>query len=121
MNAIAVALAIFLIVHSAVHFVAPRFVRAMVPAWVPRPELPVALGGAALLVDGLLLLLPATRAAAGWGAAGLILVFMVAHLDSLARALRERPRRLRAQVAATVKVLLNLGYAGVAVAVAVLA
>ncbi|MFB7496494.1 hypothetical protein ACFC09_17715 [Streptomyces sp. NPDC056161] len=114
----AVALAVFLVVNGVAHFVRPDHVRRLVPSWLGRARLLVAVGGVALIADSVLLLAPRSRAAGGWIAAAMISVFVVAHLDGLARAVAERPRRARGLAGATVKVLLNFAYIGWAVAVA---
>ncbi|MFL4904384.1 hypothetical protein ACJ6WF_14660 [Streptomyces sp. MMS24-I2-30] len=114
----AIALAAFLIVNGVAHFVRPDYVRRLVPSWLGRARLLVAAGGVALIIDSVLLLVPRSRAAGGWIAAVMILVFVVAHLDGLARAVTERPRRARGLASATAKVLLNFAYIGWAVAVA---
>ncbi|MFD8719157.1 hypothetical protein ACFV2H_14425 [Streptomyces sp. NPDC059629] len=115
---VAVALAVFLVVNGAAHFVRPDYVRRLVPSWLGRARMLVAVGGVALIADGVLLLAPRSRAAGGWIAAAMISVFVVAHLDGLARVAAERPRRVRGLASATVKVLLNFAYIGWAVAVA---
>ncbi|MFB7186437.1 hypothetical protein ACFC0C_21815 [Streptomyces sp. NPDC056178] len=114
----AVALAAFLIVNGVAHFVRPDYVRRVIPSWLGRARLLVAAGGIALITDSVLLLAPQSRAAGGWIAAAMISVFLVAHLDGLARVVAERPRRARGLASATVKVLLNFAYIGWAVAVA---
>jgi uncharacterized membrane protein len=117
-STVAVALAAFLIVNGVAHFVRPDYVRRMVPSWLGRARLLVTAGGVALITDSVLLLAPRSRAAGGWIAAAMISVFLVAHLDGLARVVAERPRRARGLASATDKVLLNFAYIGWAVAVA---
>ncbi|MGW7427001.1 hypothetical protein ACWGJB_44680 [Streptomyces sp. NPDC054813] len=113
MNSIvAVALAAFLIANGVAHFVRPDYVRRLVPSWLGRSRLLVAAGGVALIADSVLLLAPRSRAAGGCIAAAMISVFVVAHLDGLARVVAERPRRARGMASATVKVLLNFAYIG---------
>ncbi|MET7289277.1 hypothetical protein [Streptomyces sp. NPDC005573] len=114
----AVALAAFLIVNGVAHFVYPDRVRRLVPSWLGRARLLVAAGGIALIIDSVLLLAPRSRVAGGWGAAAMISVFVVAHLDGLARTVTQRPRRTRPLAGAIAKVALNLAYIGWAVAVA---
>lgn len=114
----AVALAAFLTVNGVAHFVRPDYVRRLVPSWLGGARPLVAAAGVALIMDSFLLLAPRSRATGGWIAAGMILVFVVGHLDGLARAVGERPRRPRGLASATVKVLLNFAYIGWAVAVA---
>jgi uncharacterized membrane protein len=120
MNIIAaVALAIFLFLNGIAHFARPAYVRTLVPTWVGHARLLVFVAGAALILDGVLLLTRAGRMAGGWVAAVMISAFVVAHLDALARAVTERPRQASRLVSAAAKVSLNLGYIGWAVAVAV--
>ncbi|MCE7553335.1 hypothetical protein [Streptomyces thermodiastaticus] len=114
----AVALAAFLIVNGGAHFVRPDYVRRLVPVWLGRARLLVAVGGVALVADGVLLLVPGSRAAGGGIAAVLISVFVVAHIDGLVRAVAARPRRVRGVVGAAVEVLVNFAYTGWAVVVA---
>lgn len=49
------------------HFVAPEPYLRLMPPYLPAPLLLVYVSGAAEIVGGLGLLLPATRQAAGWG------------------------------------------------------
>ncbi|MFG1603795.1 hypothetical protein [Actinoplanes sp. NPDC049265] len=110
MNAIAaVALAVFLFVNGAAHFVRPGYVRSLVPAWLGHARLLVAAGGAGLFAVGGLLLIPPARAFAAWCAAAMIAVFLVAHVDAFPR--KRRP-------VGVLNIVLNVAYIAWAVMVA---
>ncbi|MFI0976031.1 MauE/DoxX family redox-associated membrane protein [Streptomyces sp. NPDC021093] len=119
MHAIAaVALAVFLIVTGVMHFLAPGYFRMLVPAWLRRERLLVAVTGAAEVVVGTLVLVPGTRSAGGWAAAVLIVCYLVSHVDALRRARPDRPRLLERPVGAVARLVVNVLYVAWAVAVA---
>ncbi|MDF7812410.1 DoxX family protein [Hymenobacter sp. YC55] len=65
------------------HFVAPEpYVRIM-PPYLPAPLLLVYVSGAAEIVGGLGMLLPATRQAAGWGLIALLFAVFPANIYML--------------------------------------
>ena len=110
MNVVAaVALAVFLFVNGAVHFVRPHYVRSLVPAWLGHAQLLVAAGGVGLFAVGGLLLIPPTRVFAAWCAAAMIAVFLVAHVDAFGRQRR---------FVGVLNIVLNVAYIAWAVAVA---
>ncbi|WP_067180490.1 DoxX family protein [Microtetraspora niveoalba] len=119
MNTIgAIALAVFLIVTGVAHFVVPGYFRTLVPAWLGRAGLLVAATGAAEIVVGALVLLPAVRSAGSWAAAALITGYLVSHVDALCRARADRPRMLERPVGALARLVVNVLYIAWAVAVA---
>ncbi|MEU5951057.1 MauE/DoxX family redox-associated membrane protein [Streptomyces sp. NPDC047525] len=119
MHAIAaVGLAVFLAVTGVTHFLAPGYFRSLVPAWLRRERLLVAVSGAAEVVVGVLVLVPCTRQAGGWAAAVLISCYQVSHADALRRARQDRPRLLERPVGAVARVVVNVLYIAWAVAVA---
>jgi uncharacterized membrane protein len=65
------------------HFLAPANFLRIVPPYLPTPLLLVYLSGAAELVGGLGLLLPATRRAAGWGLLALLVAVFPANVYML--------------------------------------
>lgn len=76
--------ALFLIA-GALHFVVPGLYRAIVPAWLPRPDLLVMVSGAAELAGGAGLLVPSPkwRRAAGWGLLLLLVAVFPANVEML--------------------------------------
>ncbi|WP_147251804.1 hypothetical protein [Blastococcus sp. TF02-8] len=99
------------------HAVVPGYFRGMVPDRLPAPGAIVAVSGALDVLAGALVAAPATRAAGGWLAAGLVTAYLPAHLDPLRRTGTATRLYDRAPGIAA-RVLVNLGYIGWAVAVA---
>ncbi|MEV0371057.1 hypothetical protein AB0I10_14675 [Streptomyces sp. NPDC050636] len=119
MHAIAAAgLAVFLVVTGVMHFLVPGYFRMLVPAWLRREQLLVAVTGAAEVVVGALVLVPSTRPAGGWAAAVLITCYLVSHVDALRRARPDRPRLLERPAGAVTRLAVNVLYIAWAVAVA---
>lgn len=65
------------------HFVMTDAFVGIVPSWVPAPRMMVYLSGVAELAGALGLLLPATRAAAGWGLIAMLLAVFPANINML--------------------------------------
>ncbi|UFQ19910.1 MULTISPECIES: hypothetical protein [Streptomyces] len=119
MDAIAsVALAVFLVVTGVAHFLVPGYFRTLVPAWLHRERLLVAVSGAAEVLVGALVLVPSGRWAGGWAAAALITCYLVSHVDALRRARPDRPRLLERPAGAVARLVVNVLYIAWAVAVA---
>ncbi|MFC8126234.1 MauE/DoxX family redox-associated membrane protein [Streptomyces sp. NPDC057302] len=119
MHAIAaVTLAVFLVVTGVMHFLTPGYFRRLVPAWLGRERLLVAVSGAAEVVVGALVLVPCGRPAGGWAAAVLITGYQVSHMDALRRAHPDRPRLLERPSGAVARLAVNVLYIAWAVAVA---
>ncbi|GLW99076.1 hypothetical protein [Microtetraspora sp. NBRC 16547] len=111
-------MAIFLIVTGVAHFVVPGYFRTLVPAWLGRAGLLVAATGAAEIVVGALVLVPASRSAGSWAAAALITGYLVSHVDALWHARADRPRKLDRPAGALARLAVNGVYIAWAVAVA---
>lgn len=62
------------------HFVSPDFYLAIMPPYLPWPEGLVVLSGLAEIALGVLVLVPRTRALAGWGLALLLVAVFPANL-----------------------------------------
>lgn len=119
MHAIAaVALAVFLVVTGGMHFLTPGYFRTLVPAWLGRERLLVAVSGAAEIVAGALVLVPWCRPAGGWAAAALITCYLVSHVDALRCARPDRRRLLDRPAGAAARLVVNVLYIAWAVAVA---
>ncbi|MFE6160587.1 hypothetical protein ACFQ7F_16935 [Streptomyces sp. NPDC056486] len=119
MHAIAAAvLAVFLIVTGIMHFLAPGYFRMLVPPWLRRERLIVAVTGVAEAVVGALVLVPCSRPAGGWAAAALITCYLVSHVDALRGARPDRPRLLERPAGAVARLVVNVLYIAWAVAVA---
>ena len=77
--------AIFFAVAGIFHFLKPDLYLAIVPPYLPAPQLLVAISGAAEIAGGLGLLIPPLRRAAGWGLIALLIavfpanIYMVRH------------------------------------------
>lgn len=76
-----VLLAVLMIGAGILHFVAPRGFVRIVPAWLPAPELLVAVSGACELLCGVGLLVPATRPWAAWGLVALLVAVFPANVN----------------------------------------
>ena len=87
MTLIAYAFAVLLIIAGIYHFVNPSFYYPIIPSWMPRVAANIA-GGAAEIVIGLAMLVPATRMLGLWSAAALMTLFVPIHVVDL---LRDRP------------------------------
>jgi uncharacterized membrane protein len=74
-------LAVLFLVAGVLHFlITPVYVNIM-PSYLPAPVLLVQLSGAAEMLGGLGLLLPATQPAAAWGLIALLIAVMPANLN----------------------------------------
>ena len=86
-----VGLAAFFAFTGVMHFARPRMFEAIVPPGLPAPGALVALSGAAEILGGVGLLVPATRVLAAWGLLALLLavfpanVFMARHAERFRR------------------------------------
>ncbi|MEU8889986.1 hypothetical protein [Streptomyces sp. NPDC048442] len=119
MHAIAaVALAVFLVATGVMHFLTPGYFRTLIPARLGQKRLLVAVSGAAEVVVGALVLVPAGRQAGGWAAATLITCYLISHLDALRRAHPARPRLLERPAGALARLAVNVLYIAWAAAVA---
>jgi uncharacterized membrane protein len=87
MSIFAYGFAVILVVAGVYHFINPRVYYAFMPDWFPKQWANWA-GGAAEMIIGVLMLLPATRTVGLYAAALLMVVFLPLHLIDL---LRERP------------------------------
>ncbi|GHG54692.1 DoxX family protein [Streptomyces griseocarneus] len=114
----AVALAVFLLAVGVAHFVVPAYFRSLVPSWIGPAGPVVAVSGAAEIAVGTLVLAPGGRTAGGWAAAGLVTVYLVSHLDALWHARAGHSGLLRRPIGAASRLVVNIGYIGWAVAVA---
>ncbi|MBT2419361.1 hypothetical protein J7F01_32830 [Streptomyces sp. ISL-22] len=114
----AVALATFLLVVGLAHFAVPGWFRSLVPSWLGSAGVLVAASGAAEIVVGALVLVPRTRSAGAWAAAGLIAVYLVSHVDALRHARRGHERVLLRPFGVAARLVVNAGYLGWAVGVA---
>ncbi|AQZ63489.1 hypothetical protein BKM31_20275 [[Actinomadura] parvosata subsp. kistnae] len=119
MNATApVILAVFLLTTGAAHFAVPAYFRSLVPSWIGPAPLLVAATGVAEIAVGALILAPVTRGAGAWAAALLISAYLASHLDAVRHATPGHARVLLRPWAVAARLVVNLGYIGWAVAVA---
>jgi uncharacterized membrane protein len=65
------------------HFVGPAWFDKIVPSWVPNARLATYVSGVAELAGAIGLLIPATRAAAGWGLIALLVAVFPANVNML--------------------------------------
>jgi len=79
-SVVRVVLAIFFVIAGANHFRDPALYLAMMPPWVPSPDLLQRIAGAAEIAGGIGLLLPSLRRAAGWGLIALMVAVFPANL-----------------------------------------
>ncbi|WEO97590.1 MauE/DoxX family redox-associated membrane protein [Streptomyces sp. FXJ1.172] len=119
MHAIAaIGLAVFMAVTGVMHFLAPEYFRTLVPAWLGRERLLVAVTGAAEVVVGVLVLVARSRPVGGWIAAFLITCYQVSHVDAVRHARPDRPRLLERPAGAAARLAVNVLYIVWAVVVA---
>lgn len=69
---------------GALHFVRPRMYEAIVPPALPAPHMLVIVSGIFEILGGIGVMLPATRAAAGWGLIALLIAVFPANLNMAA-------------------------------------
>jgi uncharacterized membrane protein len=73
-------LAVFFVVAGANHFRDPATYFGMMPPWVPWPVAANVISGAAEVLGGVGLLVPAARRCAGWGLIALLIAVFPANL-----------------------------------------
>ena len=73
-------LAAFFIYAGISHFRIPKFFLSITPKWVPNPELVNKIVGAAEILLGIGLLIPATQTYAAWGIIALLIAVFPANL-----------------------------------------
>ena len=73
-------LAGFFVFAGAMHFVRPRYYRAIMPPYVPRHREAVIVSGVAEIVGGAAVISPRTRRLAGWWLIGLLAAVFPANL-----------------------------------------
>ncbi|MFI6056166.1 hypothetical protein ACIBCO_39645 [Streptomyces violascens] len=100
------------------HVLTPGYFRTLVPAWLGRERLLVAVTGAAEVVVGALLPVPCSRPVGSWATAFLITCYQVSHVDVLRRARQDRSRLLERPVGAVARLVVDVLYIVWAVAVA---
>ncbi|MEO3886682.1 hypothetical protein [Nonomuraea sp. B5E05] len=122
MDAIAaVILAVFLCTTGVSHFVFPAYFRSLVPTWIGPARLLVAMTGVAEIAVGALISVPSARTVGAWMAAILISVYMASHLDAVRHARPDHPSVLIRPLGVAARLLINLGYIGWALWVALAA
>ncbi len=77
-------LAAAFVVTGVLHFWVPGYFIAIVPGWLPRPDLLVAMSGAAEVAGGVGLLVPPVRRHAGIGLIALLVAVFPANIGMLA-------------------------------------
>jgi uncharacterized membrane protein len=70
----------FFVLAGVMHFIKPRAYRAIVPPYLPAPEVLVYASGVAEIAGGAGLMVPAGRRAAGWWLIGTLLAVFPANL-----------------------------------------
>jgi uncharacterized membrane protein len=73
-------LAAFFLAAGIYHFINPDLYLQMMPSWLPWPAGLVALSGAAEILGGIALLMPATRRVAGWWLIALLVAVFPANI-----------------------------------------
>ena len=72
--------AVFLVVAGVTHFTNRDFFTAIVPPYLPWPEMLVYVSGVAEIVIGVMLMVPATSRLAGWAAIALLIAVFPANI-----------------------------------------
>ncbi|SFP47911.1 Uncharacterized membrane protein [Geodermatophilus dictyosporus] len=116
-DAAAWALAALMVGSGVTHFTRPGYYRGLVPSWLPARSALVAVSGLADVVAGVLVAVPATRAAGARATAALITTYLPAHLEPL-RHRRTAQRAFDRPAGVAARVAVNLGYVAWAVGVA---
>jgi uncharacterized membrane protein len=76
-----IVLAVLFVVAGTLHFVlTPAYMKIM-PPWLPEPMLLVQISGAAEILGGVGLLIPATRVFAAWGLVALLIAVLPANVQ----------------------------------------
>ncbi len=75
-------LAIFFVAAGINHFVSPEMYLAMMPPWVPWPELANVVSGGAEIAGGIGVFFPRLRRLAAWGLIALLVAIFPANLDA---------------------------------------
>ena len=73
-------LAVLFLISGMLHFIVPQTYLRIVPPYLPQPLLLLYISGAAEMLGGLGLLIPATRQAAAWGLVALLIAVWPANL-----------------------------------------
>lgn len=102
-----VALIIIFAFAGVMHFVSPRTFIGIVPPWMPRADLLVALSGAAEIAGAAGLAWTRTRYWAGWGLIAMLVAVFPANIQMLINALN-RPSPLWWQIALWVRLPVQL-------------
>lgn len=74
-------LGLFFVVAGANHFRDPAIYLGMMPAWLPSPSLLIEISGAAEILGGIGVLIPATRQLSGWALIILLIAIFPANLQ----------------------------------------
>lgn len=106
----AVGLALLLLTAASGRVIAPRYVRTLIPTWMPHPRLLADLTGIVELVLAGALLHPATRRRAAVATTGLIGAYLTSHLDAALHATRHQPRWLERPAGIAVRLTANATY-----------
>ncbi|MPQ99039.1 hypothetical protein GB931_14130 [Modestobacter sp. I12A-02628] len=118
MSVLAMLLGALMIVSGVTHLTVPDHYARLVPGWVPCPRVVVPLTGLLDVAAGVLLIVPSARGTGGWVTAALITAYLPVHFEPIRHTgTATRPMDRPAGIAA--RVLVNLGYIGAAVVVAV--
>jgi uncharacterized membrane protein len=75
-----VALAILFVIAGVMHFIIPQPYLRIMPPWLPAPSTLINMSGAAEILGGFGLLLPATRRLAAWGLVALLIAVLPANI-----------------------------------------
>lgn len=73
-------LAALFVVAGAMHFVMPQAYLRIMPSWLSAPALLIHISGAAEMLGGLGLMIPATRRVAAWGLVALLIAVWPANI-----------------------------------------
>ncbi|MBL0173234.1 MAG: hypothetical protein IPP90_21630 [Gemmatimonadaceae bacterium] len=76
-------LVVLFLIAGIAHFIVPAWFDRIVPTWVPNARVATLLSGAAEIAGAIGLLIPAARAAAGWGLIMLLLAVFPANVNML--------------------------------------
>jgi uncharacterized membrane protein len=108
----AAGLAALLLTAGVGHFTAPRYVRSLVPSWIPAPRTAVAATGLVDIAVGAMVARRSTRGKGAAAATALMAVYLGTHVDASRRAGAQAGHWLDRPTGVLVRIATNALYIG---------